>query len=152
MLKREITFKNYATGEEETEVFHFNLSEAELVEMEVNFDRGLVSWIERIIETKDNRKLIKTFKELILMAYGEKSPDGRHFDKDLEMQTRFSRHAAYPVLFMELATDAQAAATWLKGVLPEEMLGDIERAEAELKEKEKSQEAAKTMPTPPATK
>ena len=151
MLKREITYKNLE-GEEETGTFYFNLNEAELIELEVNFDKGLTHWITRIVETNDNRELIKTFKELILMAYGEKNPDGVHFDKDQEMQLRFTRHPAYSVLFMELATDAEAAAAWLKGVLPEEMLGNIEQAEAELKELDKAKEAEKTMPTPPTTK
>jgi hypothetical protein len=119
MLKKTIKYVDY-DGIERTETFHFNLSKAEIAEMQLAIDGGLTSHIEKIIETQDVKELIKLFKELILKAYGEKSPDGKRFVKSLELSTSFSQTEAYSELFMELAQNADAAAAFVNGIIPAE--------------------------------
>ena len=62
------------------------------------------------------------FKELILKAYGEKSADGKRFVKIDEngrnLSLNFAQTEAYSQLFMELATDSDAAAAFIKGIVP----------------------------------
>jgi hypothetical protein len=74
--------------------------------------------IQKIVAAQDSPAIIKVFKELILKAYGEKSPDGKRFIKSDEISTAFSQTEAYSQLFMELATDADAAAKFVNGIIP----------------------------------
>ena len=132
MLTREISYTDF-NGEKVTEKFYFNISKPELVEMEVEYKEGLGQKIQNIIDAKDYRQLIKMFKEIILTAYGQKSEDGRRFIKNDTLREEFVQMAAYHVLFIELASDADAAAEFLKGVLPKDMTGEMDKALAEVK-------------------
>lgn len=121
MISKNIKYVDY-NGVEREETFLFNLSKAELMEMEMGTTGGLAETIKKIIETQDQPSIIKIFKDLILKAYGEKSADGRRFlkvdEKGNPLSVGFSQTEAYSNLFMELATDADAAANFVKGIIP----------------------------------
>ena len=117
MLKKTITYTDY-NGVERTEDFYFNLTKAELMEMEIGTTGGMADMIKRIIDAKDAPAIIKIFKELVLKAYGEKSADGKRFVKSEEISNGFAQTEAYSQLFMELATDADAAAVFVNGIIP----------------------------------
>ena len=124
MLKKTITYTDY-NGIEKTEDFYFNLSKAEIMEMEMSTVGGLAEMIQKIVAAQDAPAIIKIFKDLILKAYGEKSPDGKHFLKEDEngrpLADKFKQTEAYSILFMELATDADAAAKFVNGIVPVDM-------------------------------
>ena len=120
MIKKTITYTDYS-GNERTEDFYFNLSKAEVMEMEMSTTGGLAEMIQKIVAAQDSPAIIKIFKDLVLKAYGEKSPDGKRFIKSEELSTSFSQTEAYSQLFMELATDADAAAKFVNGILPADM-------------------------------
>lgn len=122
MLKKTITYSDY-NGNERTEDFYFNLTKAEVTEMEMSTAGGLAEMIEKIIAAQDAPSIIKIFKDLVLRAYGEKSPDGKRFMKSDELSTAFSQTEAYSQLFMELATDADSAAKFVNGIVP----GDVSK-------------------------
>lgn len=117
MIKKTITYTDY-DGNNRTEDFYFNLTKAEVMEMEMSTDGGLEKMINKIIQTTDTKKIIEIFKSIILKSYGEKSPDGRRFIKNDELREAFSQTEAYSQLFMELATDAKAATDFVNGVIP----------------------------------
>ena len=117
MLKKTITYTDYNLVER-TEDFWFNLSKAEVMEMEMSTTGGLAETIQRIVQAQDAPAIIKIFKDLVLKAYGVKSPDGKRFIKSEELSTAFSQTEAYSQLFMELATDADAAAKFVNGIIP----------------------------------
>lgn len=120
MIKKTITYSDY-NGTERTEDFYFNLSKAEIMEMEMGTTGGLAEMITRIVAAKDQAAIIKIFKDLILKAYGEKSADGRRFVKSDEIATAFAQTEAYSILFMELATDTKAASDFVNGIVPADM-------------------------------
>lgn len=117
MLKRSITYTDY-NGGTRIEDFYFNLTQAEVTEMELSVDGGLVEMINRIVAAQDGKQIIATFKDIILRAYGEKSPDGKRFIKNQELRDAFAQTEAYSILFMELATNADAAAAFVNGIVP----------------------------------
>lgn len=119
MLKKTIAYTDY-NGNERTEDFYFNLSKAEIMEMEMSTSGGLSEMIQNIVKTQDAPSIIKIFKDLILKAYGEKSPDGKRFIKNPELAAAFSQTEAYSQLFMELATDADKAAAFVNGIIPKD--------------------------------
>lgn len=117
MLRKTIKYIDY-DGNEREEDYLFNLSKAECMEMELSTNGGMEQMIKQIIAEKDNEKIVKLFKNIILKAYGVKSPDGKYFRKSPEISADFAATEAYSVLFMELSTDADAASKFINAVLP----------------------------------
>lgn len=117
MLKKTVTYTDY-DGNERTEEFFFNLNKAEVTEMELSIEGGMEKMLKKIIESRDGKRIIEVMKDIVLRAYGEKSPDGRRFIKTPEMREAFSQTEAYVNVFMELATDAKAASDFVRGILP----------------------------------
>lgn len=117
MLKKTITYTDY-NGVERTEDFYFNLSEAELMEMEMSTTGGMAEMIQRIVAAKDAPAIIKIFKDLVRKAYGVRSDDGRRFIKSDQISDEFCQTEAYSLLFMELATNDNAAAEFVNGIMP----------------------------------
>lgn len=118
MLKLTRTYNDY-NGMSRTEDFYFNLNQAEVTEMELSVDGGLVERINRIVAAQDGKQIIAVFKDIILRAYGEKSADGKRFIKNQELRDAFAQTEAYSDLFMELATNAEAAAKFINGIIPQ---------------------------------
>lgn len=117
MLKKTVTYVDY-NGVERTEDFYFNLSKAEVTEMELSVEGGFSKMLEEIVKSNDNVRIIELFKEMVLKAYGEKSADGRRFIKSKELSEAFSQTEAYSEIFMELAMDEKAAAAFVNGIMP----------------------------------
>ena len=96
--------------------------------MELSTTGGLAEMIKRIVAAQDQPAIIKVFKDLILKAYGEKSPDGKRFIKSPELSDAFAQTEAYSILFMELATNDEAAAKFINGIVPADMAQQIASA------------------------
>ena len=131
MLKKTIEYTDF-NGVKRKEDFYFNLSKAELMEMELGVTGGMKQLLERIIQADDMPKLMKEFKDLILRSYGEKSADGKRFIKSKELSDAFSQTEAYSELFMELITDEKAAAAFANGIVPKELADEVQAQQAEL--------------------
>ena len=93
MLKLTRTYKDY-NGVSRTEDFYFNLTQAEVTELELSVDGGLVEMINRIVAAQDGKQIIAIFKDIILRAYGEKSPDGKRFIKNQELRDAIAQTEA----------------------------------------------------------
>lgn len=117
MLKKTVTYVDY-NGVERTEDFYFNLSKAEVTEMELSVEGGFSKMLEEIVKSNDNVRIIELFKQMVLKAYGEKSADGKRFIKSKEIAEAFSQTEAYSEIFMELALDEKAAAVFVNGIMP----------------------------------
>lgn len=117
MLKQTIKYTDYE-GVEREEDFYFNLTKAELMEMELSTSGGLEKKIKSIIAARDTKSIIELFKEIIIAAYGVKSPDGKRFIKNEEVKNEFIQSEAYSELFMQLATDEKAASRFINGIVP----------------------------------
>ena len=117
MIKKTITYTDY-NGNQRTESFWFNLTKAEVTRMEMSVQGGMAEMIDRIIDAQDAPSLISTFETMIQKSYGVKTPDGRGFVKRPEDLEAFMATEAYSELFMELVTNATAAAEFVNGIMP----------------------------------
>ena len=124
MYKKTITYPDY-NGEEIKEDFYFNLTKAEILEMQLEKEGGLAEKIQAIVDSKNVPELIKIFKELILRSYGKKSDDGKRFIKSPELSREFTQTEAYSELFMELATDSDAASEFINGIIPANLAKEL---------------------------
>lgn len=117
MLKKTITYTD-CNDVERTEDFYFNLSKAEVIEMELTTTGGMTKVIDKIISTQDTPALFRIFKDLILKSYGEKSLDGKRFIKSKELSEAFSQTEAYSELLTELVSDADKASEFVNAIIP----------------------------------
>lgn len=117
MYKKTITYEDY-NNVTRTEDFYFNLTQAELAEMEFGTSGGLADMLTQISKSMDQPSIIAMFKKIILAAYGVKSPDGKYFRKTEEIRNDFMSTEAYSILFMELASDSNSASEFINGVIP----------------------------------
>lgn len=124
MLKKTITYEDF-NGIERKEDFYFNLSKAEIMEMQFGTVGGLDVMLKKIIDAKDVKSIMDTFKMLILKAYGIKSDDGRRFIKSEEIAKEFEQTEAYSILYMELASDDNAAAEFVNGIIPKDVATEV---------------------------
>lgn len=117
MLKKTVTYVDF-NGVARTEDFYFNLTKAEVTEMELSVNGGFSKMVEEIVQSNDGARIIELFKEMVLKAYGEKSADGKRFIKSKALSEEFAQTEAFSEIFMELALDADAAAAFVKGIMP----------------------------------
>lgn len=117
MLRKEVKYKDF-DGNDRKDVLWFHLNEVEITEMDLETSGGLVKYMESIIDTNDVNQLITIFKDLLIRSYGERSMDGKHFYKDDKIRNEFVSSAAYPVLYMEMVSDADKAAEFINGIVP----------------------------------
>lgn len=117
MLKKTITYKDY-NDVERVEDFYFNLDMSELTMMELGVSGGLSEVLKKIVNAHDVPTLIAQFDKIVMASIGEKSADGKFFEKSEEISRRFKNTRAYDVLFMELVSDAKAASDFLNAIIP----------------------------------
>ena len=132
MYQKKIKFVDFNSKERE-QTFLFNLTKAELMEMELSVDGGLQEYVKKIVAAEKTPRLVELFKKLILMSYGEKSDDGMRFMKKAadghRLSDDFEQTDAYSELFSELATDADAATAFVNGILPAQLQEQVAEAQ-----------------------
>lgn len=121
MIKKTMTYENY-DGEQITEDFYFNLTKAEVLEMEIGHEGSMTRYIQKIIGSKNQVKLMELFKEIIHKSYGVKTPDGRRFIKNDEVLAEFKQTIAYSDLYIRLSTDADEASAFVEGIMPKDVV------------------------------
>lgn len=124
MLKYSITYNNF-DDEEVTEAFWFNLTEPEILDLELGVEGGLSEWIKTLNAEKDGQTILAQIKKILLAAYGIRSEDGKRFIKTDQLREEFSQTAAFPALFMELFMDANKVADFVIGVIPAKHRGNV---------------------------
>lgn len=129
MLKRVIHYTDF-DGNDRTELFLFNLTSAEMMELSVSHGGDLSAYIERIAKKeRDPAAIVSLVKEIILTSYGEKSDDGTHFIKSDERREAFACSAAYSALFTELFLDGDKQTNFIKSIMPPDWENTTKRLE-----------------------
>lgn len=124
MLKRTITYTDFDDNVV-SEVHYFNISNSELIELNVQYEGGAQAFFQRIVEAQDGKAIIEQFKKLILFTYGQKSEDGKRFVKSDALREEFSQTSAFDALFMDLATNTESAAQFVNGVIPKDLAAKV---------------------------
>jgi hypothetical protein len=131
MITKTITFTDL-NGNEITEQFFFNLSKAELINMQTREKGGLDRRLRQIAESQDVKGIVDVIEEFIMLSYGEKAEDGIGFIKvknGTRLAENFRNTDAYSELFMELVSDPDKLTAFLTGIMPKDL---SEKAQLEL--------------------
>jgi len=116
VLKKTIKFIGY-NGEETSEVWYFNLNEAEVTRLDAEFQPGLAAYVQNFDENTTAQEMLSLFERLIQMSVGVKNSDGTRFIKNKDVVDDFLASAAYSALFSSLAISPDIAAEFFNGVL-----------------------------------
>ena len=128
MLKKTMTTVDFG-GTERTEYYYFNLTKAEIMEMQLCTDGGFVETVKKIVEAKNQLELTHLFKKIICASYGVLSPDGRKFVKNQQVLDDFMATQAYSDLYIELLSgDGKAAEDFVNGILPKDLTNEAAKA------------------------
>lgn len=132
MLKKTITYNDY-DGNARTDDFWFNLSQAELAEMDVE-SGGMQKRLEMISSTNDPKEIMRIFKDIIMRAYGERTADGKFRKVDsngYRLANDFVQSEAYSELFFELFNDANKASEFMISLLPKNVQAEARKVAEE---------------------
>lgn len=129
MLKKTLTYKDL-DGNSVTEDFYFNISKAEITELELSVKGGFASHLNKIVGSDNGKDILATFKEILRLSVGRRSEDGRRFIKNQEITDEFFQTEAYSDLFMQLVTDAEFSAEFVTAILPSDMNEVLAQAKA----------------------
>lgn len=116
MLKKNIKYTDF-DGNEREETFYFNLTETELMKMDLKAN-GLAEMMRRIIAAENTSEIATVLEDIILSSYGEKSLDGKRFLKNDEIRDSFASSEAYSSLFMGLLQNEKEMAEFINGIVP----------------------------------
>lgn len=124
MYKITKKFENF-DGVEQSEDFFFNMTESELIGRASSNHGDFITLMKKVFREKDQGKLLELFEELVLMAYGVKSADGKHFYKSEEIKNDLKSHAAFSDIYIALATNQAEATAFIKGIMPKKYADQI---------------------------
>ena len=124
MIKKTAVYTDF-NGNERTEDCYFHFSEPEILDLETSEEGGFFTkTVNDIINAKDGLRLSVLMKDLMLKAYGVKSPDGKRFIKSEEISKEFS------TLFMELITNDKSAADFVNLLVPKSFVKIVKEKNA----------------------
>jgi len=124
MLRKIVKFENF-DGEMVEKALYFNLSQAEIIEMETMGPVSLSSLLRNISYEKNKSKIVEFVRTIVLKAYGERTEDG-DFVKTQLMRDKFASSEAYSVLFMDILKDAESLAGFINSIVPKSALKEAE--------------------------
>lgn len=123
MLKQTVTYEDF-NGHKITEDLYFNLSKSEMIDLETAEEGSLSDRFKAAQRTNDARAVYRQFKDIILLAYGQKSDDGRKFLKSEQIRHDFEQSAAYDEFIWGLFQDVDRLNAFIAGVIPKKALED----------------------------
>lgn len=133
MFKKTVTYRDF-NDVERTEEYFFHLSTTEVLKLEKNKDGSLSEQLEKIQRDEDEAAMLDMITKLVLLAYGEKSEDGRRFVKSDKLVEEFTETEAYSQIFLDIMTNENELIDFITGILPKEMSQEVQKA---MKEQEK---------------
>lgn len=132
MLKKTIEFKDLE-GKPHTRDFYFAIKHDKLVELELVHEGGFKEHLQSIVDSKNGRRIMDAFKDIIAMSYGERSEDGLSFLQSKERSEWFMGTDAYSEFFTDIVTDAKGAAEFINGIMPSDIEAQAAKIEAKMK-------------------
>lgn len=115
MISKTVKYVDY-NGVEKVGTYWFNMSRAELIELEMS---GESSWYERIKQLISEQRVREAYvmiEKFIRDSYGVKTPDGG-FDKDPAHLRAFRNSEAYSVLISGFVEHPEEFADFINGIV-----------------------------------
>ena len=116
MLKQRVKYQGF-DGELIEEDLYFNLTRMDLIELNDRYEsKDMAAYIDKIVKEKNIKKLYKVLKDIVLMAYGVKSEDGKRFIKNQTVKDEFAESLAFSQLIEDFHETDTSMSDFITGI------------------------------------
>ena len=131
MLKKRVKYEGF-DGEIIEEDLYFNLTRMDLIELNDRYEsKDMAAYMDKIVKEKNIKELYKVLKDIVLMAYGVKSEDGKRFVKNQTVKDEFSESLAFSQLIEDFHETDTAMSDFVTGITKQIKGLDLQSAAAE---------------------
>lgn len=124
MYRTDVTYENFE-GEQVTETCYFNLTKAEMLQLQLQYPEGYQTYLQRLVDDNNRKAMIEEFKHILSMSYGERSADGRKFVKSEEISNAFMASEAYSELFLKFISEEGYVEKFMNAVMPKDIVAQL---------------------------
>lgn len=116
MLKQRVKYEGF-DGELIEEDLYFNLTRMDLIELNDRYEsKDMAAYMDKIVKEKNVKELYKVLKDIVLMAYGVKSEDGKRFIKNQTVKDEFAESLAFSQLIEDFHETDTAMSDFVTGI------------------------------------
>lgn len=116
MLKKRVKYEGF-DGEIIEEDLYFNLTRMDLIELNDRYEsKDMAAYMDKIVKEKNIKELYKVLKDIVLMAYGTKSEDGKRFIKNETVKKEFEESLAFAQLIEDFHETDTAMSDFVTGI------------------------------------
>ena len=116
MLKKHVKYQGF-DGEIIEEDLYFNLTRMDAIELSARYEsKDLAAYMDEIVKKKDIVSLYRVLKDIVLLAYGVKSEDGKRFIKNESVRKEFEESLAFAQLIEDLHETESALSEFVTGI------------------------------------
>lgn len=116
MLKKRVKYEGF-DGEIIEEDLYFNLTRMDLIELNDRYEsKDMAAYMDKIVKEKNIKELYKVLKDIVLMAYGTKSEDGKRFIKNQAVKDEFYESLAFSQLIEDFHETDTAMSDFVTGI------------------------------------
>lgn len=116
MLKQRVKYEGF-DGELIEEDLYFNLTRMDLIELNDRYEsKDMAAYMDKIVKEKNVKELYKVLKDIVLMAYGVKSEDGKRFIKNQTVKDEFAESLAFSQLIEDFHETDTAMSDFITGI------------------------------------
>lgn len=116
MLKQRVKYEGF-DGEIVEEDLYFNLTRMDLIELNDRYEsKDMAAYMDKIVKEKNIKELYKVLKDIVLMAYGVKSEDGKRFIKNQTVKDEFAESLAFSQLIEDFHETDTAMSDFVTGI------------------------------------
>ena len=116
MLKKHVKYQGF-DGEIIEEDLYFNLTRMDAIELSALYEsKDLAPYIDEIVKNEDIASLYRVLKDIVLLAYGVKSEDGKRFIKNEVVKKEFEESLAFAQLIEDLHETDSALSEFVTGI------------------------------------
>ena len=116
MLKKHVKYPGF-DGEIIEEDLYFNLTRMDLIELNDRYEsKDMAAYMDKIVKEKNIKELYKVLKDIVLMAYGVKSEDGKRFIKNQTVKDEFAESLAFSQLIEDFHETDTAMSDFVTGI------------------------------------
>lgn len=131
MLKKRVKYEGF-DGEIIEEDLYFNLTRMDLIELNDRYEsKDMAAYMDKIVKEKNIKELYKVLKDIVLMAYGTKSEDGKRFIKNETVKKEFEESLAFAQLIEDFHETDTAMSDFVTGITNQIKGLDLQSAAAE---------------------
>lgn len=108
MFKHTVEYTDF-NGNQRKDDLYFHLSLPEVTRITAEIGKDINEYIKELTDNKDLNELLKFIEMVMLNSYGQKTMDGRTFQKTPEIRHAFEHSQAYAEIFEQFMTNPDLA-------------------------------------------